>query len=76
MLSPKRYARLLADELKRQAPMMLTQAIQIEPTTELIAPETPQERILRRALVLTIERPIPQTPKAAWSLIFALFGCF
>lgn len=59
----ERYARFLADELKRQAPMMLTQAIQIEPTTELIAPETPQERILRRALVLTIERPIPQTPQ-------------
>jgi hypothetical protein len=59
----ERYARLLADELKRQASMMLTQVVQIESTTELVAPETPQERILTRALVLTIERPVPQTPQ-------------
>jgi hypothetical protein len=57
------FAKTLAEEIKRQVPMLSQQVLQIEPTTELTAPETPQERILTRSLLLTIERPVPQSPQ-------------
>lgn len=59
----ERFARAASDEIKRQTPTLLTQSIQIEPTGEISAPETPQERMMQRALVITIERPAQQTPQ-------------
>jgi hypothetical protein len=61
--SVERFAKSLLEEIKRHAPMLSAQAFLIESATELTAPETPQERILARSLLLTIERPIPQSPQ-------------
>lgn len=61
--SVERFAKSLLEEIKRHAPMFPAQALQIESATELTAPETPQERILTRSLLFTIERPIPQSPQ-------------
>ncbi|MCU0425214.1 MAG: hypothetical protein MUF71_06260 [Candidatus Kapabacteria bacterium] len=59
----ERFAKTIADEIKRQAPLFPAQALQIEAATELTTPETPQERILARSILLTIERFVPQTPQ-------------
>lgn len=63
MIQVERFAKTIVDDIKRQAPLFPAQALQIEPTTELTPPETPQERILARSVLLTIERPVPQSPQ-------------
>lgn len=60
-LQVERFAKSILDDIKRQAPLFPAQSLQIEPTTELTTPETPQERILARSVLLTIERPVPQS---------------
>jgi WD40-like Beta Propeller Repeat len=51
-----RVARQMADELKRLAPILLTQPPQFEATTDVSTPETPQERVFAHVVIITIER--------------------
>jgi hypothetical protein len=54
----ERVARQMVDELKRQSPFLLTQPPQIEATTDISIPETPQERVFARMVIITIERTV------------------
>lgn len=56
-----RAAKLLTDELRKQATLLQPQQIQTEALTETQSPETPEERVIGRVLVITVERTV-QTP--------------
>ncbi len=52
----ERNAKIIAEELKRLTPMLSGQAPQIEPTNDIAPPETPQERVMARCIMLIVER--------------------
>jgi WD40-like Beta Propeller Repeat len=60
LTSAERFARAVADELRRQAGALFMQVLQVEPVTQTLIPETPQERLFARSITLTVERIAPQ----------------
>lgn len=58
----EKSAKLIADELRKQAPIQLSQNIQIESVSEISVPETPQERVIAHSIMITIERTVQNQP--------------
>ncbi|TAE32481.1 MAG: hypothetical protein EAZ92_01485 [Candidatus Kapaibacterium sp.] len=51
----ERNAKIISDELKRLSPALLVQAPQIEAINDIALPETPQERVMARCIMLIVE---------------------
>lgn len=54
----EKNAKQIADELRKQAPILLSQPPLIETLTDISSPETPEERIMSRTVIVTIERTV------------------
>ncbi|MCS6808158.1 MAG: hypothetical protein NZ661_05030 [Candidatus Kapabacteria bacterium] len=59
----ERFAKNIADEIRRLIPLLPQNSVQIEPALDVLAPETPQERMLARSVVLLVEKPMPLSPQ-------------